>query len=88
MGHEMKYNTNMSEEGPKYTRPENLLESLGINFKSLSEEERAMKTLLIEEYKKRGKSLGVEVKKWREDHPETTLGDAIRILYKELEKEK
>lgn len=76
------------EEEPKYTRPENLLEALGIDFKGLSEEERAMKTLLIEEYKKRGKSLGVEVKRQRENHPETTLGDAIRVLYKKLEEEK
>ena len=75
---------NMEKE-PKYTRPENLLESLGINFKGLSEDERAMQKLLIEEYKKHQKSLLNEVKRWREDHPEATLGDSIRALYKELE---
>lgn len=78
---------NMKKE-PKYTRPHNLLEAVGIDFKSLSEEERAMKKLLIEEYKKCGKSLLIEAKRWRENHPETTLGDAIRVLYKELEEEK
>lgn len=76
------------EKEPKYTRPENLLEALGIDFKGLSKEERAMKTLLIEEYKKRKKSLGVAVKKWREDNTEATLGDSICALYKELEEEK
>lgn len=77
---------NMDKES-KYTRPENLLESLGINFKGLSEEEREMKKLLMEEYEKRQKNLLTEVKTWREDHPEVTLGDSIRALYEELEKE-
>lgn len=74
------------EEESKYTRPDNLLDALGIHFKGLSEEERVMKTLLIEEYKKHQKYLGIEVKKWREEHPDATLGDSIRALYKELEK--
>ena len=77
---------NMEKE-PKYTRPENLLKSLGINFSGLSEDERAMQKLLVEEYKKQQKNLLTEVKKWREDHPEATLGDSIRALYEELEKE-
>jgi len=76
------------EKESKYTRPDNLLEAIGINFKGLSEEERAMKTLLLEEYKKRKKYLGPEVKKWLENHPDATLGDAIRALYQELEEEK
>jgi hypothetical protein len=77
---------NMEKE-PKYTRPDDLLKAMGIDFKSLSEEERAMKTLLVEEYKKRQKNLLTEVKRWREDHPEATLGDSIRALYEELEGE-
>ncbi|HEY4477366.1 MAG TPA: hypothetical protein VJB56_01950 [Candidatus Paceibacterota bacterium] len=76
------------EKEPKYTRPDNLLEAVGIDFKGLSDEERAMKTLLVEEYKKRQKNLLTEVRKWREDHPEATLSDSIQALYGELEKEK
>jgi len=71
----------------KNIRPDNLLEALGINFKGLNEEERAMKELLIEEYKKKGKSLLVELKKWREEHPDATLSDSIRALYEKLDKE-
>lgn len=78
----------MSEEEPKYTRPKNLIESLGINFKGLNEEERAMQKLLVEEYKKQQKSLLEEVRRWRKNHPEATLSDAIRVLYRELEEEK
>ena len=73
------------EKEPKNIRPDNLLEAIGIDFKGLSDEERAMKTLLIEEYKKQQRSLLTEVKRWREEHPEATLGDSICGLYKELE---
>ena len=75
------------EKEPKNIRPDNLLEAIGIDFKGLSDEERTMKTLLAEEYKKHQKNLLTEVKKWREEHPEATLGDSIRALYKELERE-
>jgi hypothetical protein len=75
-------------EKKSYTRPDNLLEVIGINFKGLSEEERVMETLLAEEYKKHKKSLISELKKWRTNHPDATLGDAIRALYQELEEEK
>ncbi|OGH76897.1 MAG: hypothetical protein A2469_00335 [Candidatus Magasanikbacteria bacterium RIFOXYC2_FULL_40_16] len=74
------------EKESQYTRPENLLESMGINFKGLDEEEREMKKLLMEEYKKSGKNLLAEIKKWRGSHPEATLGDSIRALYEELER--
>ncbi len=76
------------EKEPKYTRPDNLLEAFGINFKGLSEEEREMKKLLVEEYKKHQKNLLTEVKRWREDHREATLGDSIRALFEELEEAK
>lgn len=69
----------------EYTRPDNLLEAVGINFKDLSQEERAMKELLVEEYKKNKTSVVAELRRWRNDHPEATLGDSIRALYKELE---
>ena len=76
------------EKEPKYTRPENLLESLGgVDFKRLDEEERTMQKLLVEKYKKSHKNLLTEVQKWREDHPEATLGDSIRALYTEIEEE-
>ena len=75
------------EKEPKYTRPENLLESLGVDFKGLNEEERTMQKLLVEKYKKSHKNLLIEVQKWREDHPEATLGDSIRALYTEIEEE-
>lgn len=75
------------EKESKNIRPDNLLEAMGIDFKGLSEEERTMKTLLVEEYKKRQKGFLIEMKKWREEHPDATLGDSIRALYEELEKE-
>ncbi len=75
------------EREPKYTRPENLLESLGVDFKGLNKEERTMQKLLVEEYKKSHKNLLEEVQKWREGHPEATLGDSIRALYTEIEEE-
>lgn len=75
------------EREPKYTRPENLLVAMGIDFEGLSEEEGQMEKLLVEEYRKRQKNLLVEIKKWREDHPEATLGDSIRALYKEIGEE-
>ncbi len=76
----------MNEKEPQYIRPENLLESFGIDFKGLNEEERVMKKLLIEEYKKRQKNLLIEIKRWQEEHPKATLNDSIYSLYKELEK--
>ena len=75
------------EKDPKYTQPENLLDAMGIDFKGLSEEEREMKKLLVEEYKKRQKNLLNEVKRWRESHSEATLGDSIRALCQEIEEE-
>lgn len=76
------------EKEPKNIRPDNLLEAIGIDFKGLSEEAREMKKLLVDAYKKHQKSLLIEVRKWREDHPEATLEDSIRALYQELEEEK
>lgn len=67
------------------TRPNDLLEALGIDYKGLNEDGRAMRTLLAEEYKRHQKNPGVEIKKWRENHPSATFGDAIRALYEELE---
>lgn len=78
----------MSERESKYTRPANVLESLGVDVKGLSEEEREMQTLLVEEYKKTQKNLLTSVKKWREAHLKATFGDAIRALFKELDEEK
>lgn len=74
------------EKGPKNIRPDNLLEAMGVDFKGLSDEERAMQTLLSEEYKKQQRNLLTELKKWREKHPEATLGDSIRALYEEFER--
>jgi hypothetical protein len=75
------------ENEKQYTRPENLLKALGIDFKGPNEEEQIMKKLLAEEYKKRKRSLIDAIRQWRESHPEATLGDAIRSLYKEIEDE-
>ena len=75
------------EKESKNIRPDNLLKALGLDFEGLSEDERAMRTLLSEEYKKQQRNLMVEVKKWREAHPEATFGDSIRALYGELGKE-
>lgn len=76
------------EKEPKFTRPEKLLESSGKYFKGLSDEEREMQKLLVEEYKKRQMNFLDEVRRWRKDHSEATLGDAIRGLYEQFEKEK
>ena len=76
----------MGEE-QRYTRPENLLQSLGIDFRGLTEEEREMKKLLVEKYKKHQKNLINEIKKWREAHLEATLGDSIQALYQEAGEE-
>ena len=69
----------------QYTRPENLLEALGIDYKALTEDERTMQKLLVERYKEEGKSFIDEIKKWRESNPDSSFGDAIQALYKELE---
>lgn len=61
-------------------RPENLL-----GFEILTDEAREMKRLLIEEYKKQGRSLIDEIKNWREAHPQATLQDAIEALYRGVE---
>lgn len=60
------------------------MKTIGIDYKGLNEEERTMQKLFIEEYRKKKKSLLDEVRKWREKHPESTLGEAIRALF-ELE---
>ena len=67
-----------------YTRPDNLLEALGINFQPLSEDERAMKSLLLEEYRKSDKNVLEEVRRWRDQHPGASLADSIRGLYQEI----
>ncbi|MDD4902814.1 MAG: hypothetical protein PHE24_06835 [Patescibacteria group bacterium] len=51
----------------------------------LDDEEKQMQELLREEYKKQGRNWVSEAKAWREKNPRTTLGDAIRALYAELE---
>ena len=66
---------NSENPGKMFIRPEKIFDS------PLDEEERAMKEILIEEYKKQGKGLLIEVRKIREAAPEKSLGDAIRILY-------
>ena len=77
----------MEKNTDNFTRPENLLEALGINFKKLTEEERTMQTLLLEAYKKNGKILFTEVKNWRENNPNSSLSNAIRSLYQKMENE-
>lgn len=79
---------NIEEKAPKYKRPENLLKALGIPHESPGPEEREMQKLLLEEYKKKGKKLVEELKRWREDNPKASLGEAIRSLYKEIEEER
>jgi hypothetical protein len=64
-------------------RPENLLEAIGIDFRGLNDEERAMQGLLVEEYKKKGRNLIREIKEWREKNPQATLGEAIRALFEQ-----
>ena len=44
-------------------RPKNLLEALGFDFKGLSEDERAMQQLLVEEYKKKTKEFWDDILK-------------------------
>lgn len=49
----------------------------------LSEEARAMRILLAEKYTKRKENLIQKIRDCRENHPEFSLEDAIRNLYKE-----
>lgn len=70
----------------EFTRPKDFLEAIGIDYAGLSEEERAMKKLLLEEFKKAKRSLGLEVREWRAKNPASSLGDAIRALYEIEEK--
>ena len=74
---------NNPKEG--YGRPADLLKSVGIDYKGLSEEERAMQKLLLEDYKRRGIVFVDEVKKWREANPQSSFNDAVKALYNELE---
>lgn len=64
-------------------RPENFLGAIGIDFRDLDDEERAMKGLLIEQYTKEARSLVREIKEWREKNPKATLGEAIRALFEQ-----
>lgn len=62
-------------------RPENFLGAIGIDFRGLDDEERAMKGLLVEQYAKEGRNLVGEIKEWREKNPTATLGEAVRALF-------
>lgn len=63
-------------------RPDNLLDALGLKgYEGLSDEERAMKDMLVGHFKERGKTWLGEVKRWRQEHPAATYNDAIRALY-------
>lgn len=64
-------------------RPDNLVEAMGIHgAQTLTEEERTMQGMLREEYKEKNRPLIEALKAYREAHPEASLGDAIRALYK------
>ena len=82
----MNNNINESAENfdGMFLRPDDLLESMGISFKGLSDEERVMQGLLIEEYKKRGKNLLEEIKNLRVNSPTMSLGEAIKSLYESI----
>ncbi len=72
-----------------YIRPDNLMDAIfGEEVPQLSEEEHAMKSLLLEEYRKDQKNLLETLRHWRSDHPGASLGEALRALYQELEDEK
>lgn len=47
----------------------------------LSEDERAMQRLLVEEYRKQGKVYLDEIRAWREKNPKATMNEAIRALF-------
>jgi len=69
-----------------FIRPDKLWEAFGLGGgESLDDDTRAMQRLLVEEYKKRGIALLDEIKKHREANPDTSLADAIKFLFNNLE---
>jgi len=70
-------------------RAEDLTEAItGEKHRVLNDEQRKMMHLLSEEYSRKGRTLIVEIKKWREENPSATFADAIIALYKKIEEEK
>jgi hypothetical protein len=82
----------MSQEKPKQpdgmiSRPDNLVKALfGIDYKGLTEDERTMQKLLIERFKKSGRSVGREIMNWRKAHSDGSYGDAVRAIFEAEEK--
>jgi len=76
----------MEDSSEKFIRPDSLLEALGIggNFTPLTKDERAAQSLIVEEHKKRGEVYLNQVKRYRESHPDSSLGEVVRALYKEI----
>lgn len=76
-------------EREPFIRPDNLMKAVfGEDVPELSAEEQAMKSLLMEAYKKSQKNLLEVLRSWRSEHSEASLGEAIRALYQELEDQK
>lgn len=64
-------------------RVNDLVEAItGEKHQVLNDEQREMMHLLSEEYKKKGRNLLVEIKKWREENPSATFAEAVVTLYK------
>ncbi len=71
-----------------YLRPDNLLEAIGLKgIKGLTEDERAMQRLILEVYLKEGKVYLKEVQRVRATEPKMPLGEVVKKLYEEIEKE-
>ncbi len=81
-------NKNIEKSKNTFIRPENLAQAIFGVERVFDNEEMEMKKLLIEEYRKDGRNLLGEVRKWRAEHgEEVPLGKVIRALY-EIEEEK
>lgn len=74
-------------EGPPKTRLRTGNPLGGEGYKDLTEDERAMQRLILDEYKKERRVYMKEVQRVREADPKMSLGEAVKKLYEEIEEE-
>lgn len=72
----------MNEEPPKMHLRVGGNPLAGENYKGLTEDERAMQRLVLEEYKKDGRVYIKEVRRAREADPKMPLGEVIKNFTK------
>ncbi len=78
---------NAPHEGPPQMRTRMDNPFGGEGHKGLSEDERAMQRLILDEYKKDGRVYLKEVQRIRESDSKMPLGEVVKKLYEEIEEE-